>query len=447
MKKKRGFMSKRVGVYIIIICIVCLSLFVTAYIGADFGVYSPSEDFTKISVSFFGAASTVRAFSFYTADASYEGVCSIQLDPADDSENAPSFTDKDNILIPAVSHYTKLVFPVQLRHMALAQDLLPGTKYFYRVGWAQRNKWSPWGYFITDDNDNNLSFLHITDSQAKTAEDFDAYNNALRKAYDTLGIPEFILSTGDQVEMGVSAPMWDDYFAVTQQMLLQTTMAPVSGNHEFVPQAVLNHFYLDAPELVNYSFEYGNALFIILDTNDFSMTSQLAWAEQVLQASSKKWKIVAFHKAPYSSGTHADDIDVTKLRQLCTPLFADCGVDLVLNGHDHVYCRTYPIGANGQIAIFSNRTESLSGTTKYYYDDPQGVIYVINRSIGTKFYGKSNSLNDDLIEKGDTQRVGKPVFSNVSITANSLSYTAYQYDREGNGEVRIYDAFVIQKSS
>lgn len=439
-------MQKKRAVYITLILIVCLTLLMTAFVGMD--IKTANEDFTKISVCFLGDASTSRAFSFYTADTSYENICDIQIDPAQKDEEKPSFSDKDNIIFSAASEYTKLVFPSQLRHYGAVRHLLPDTKYFYRVGSKKRNKWSLWGYFVTEDNDGKLSFLHITDPQAKTAKDFAAYGNSLQKAYDTLGIPEFIVSTGDQVELGLSAEMWDYFFAYSQHLMMKTTMAPVSGNHEFVPQAVQNHFYLDSKSsLINYSFEADDALFVILDTNDFSLISQIEWAEEVLRTSSKKWKIVAFHKAPFSSGTHADDSDVTNIRNNLVPILASCGVDLVLNGHDHVYCRTYPLGSFGNITAQSNREEMLAGgATKYFYDDPEGVIYVINRTIGTKFYGKSNDMNDNLIEKGDTQKVAKPIFSHVAINGNNLSYTAYEYDRDGSGEVSVYDAFGVTKS-
>lgn len=440
-------MRKNSAVYITIIFLISSALLLTAFIGVPSNTVS--DDFTKISVSFLRDASTSRAFSFYTADTSYADICDIQLDPAQKDEEKPSFLDNDNIIFSAASEHTKYVYPSQLRHYGAARYLLPNTKYFYRVGSKKRNKWSRWGYFFTDDNDGELSFLHITDPQAKTPEDFAAYGNALQKAYDFAGIPEFIISTGDQVELGLSAEMWDAFFDYSQNLLLKTTMAPVSGNHELFPQALQNHFYLDcASALVNYYFEADDALFVILDTNSFSLNSQIEWAEEVLRASSKKWKIVAFHKAPFSSGTHADDSDVNNIRNNLVPVLSSCGVDLVLNGHDHIYCRTFPINGNGYITSESSRSEALpGGAKKYFYDNPEGTFYVINRSIGTKFYGKSNGLNDNLIEKGDSLRVAKPVFSHVTIEQNCLNYTAYEYDREGNGDVTVYDAFVIEKDN
>ncbi|MDD4316382.1 MAG: metallophosphoesterase family protein, partial [Clostridia bacterium] len=418
-------MRKHAAIYITITAVLCSVMLLAAFIGL--GNEGASGDFTKIAVSFYGDASDCRAFSFYTEDVSYAGLCNVQLDPADENEDSPSFGDNDNVVINAFSEYTQMVFPTQLRHMALANDLEPATKYFYRAGSKQKNKWSRWGYFITDDGDGSISFMHITDSQAKTAEDFAAFRKSMQKAYSTVGVPEFIVSTGDQVELGLSSGLWDDFFESAHDFLMQTTTAPVSGNHELVPQAVLNHFFLNNQStLVNYSFEYGDALFVILDSNDLYMISQLEWAEAVLTNSTKKWKIVALHKAPYSSGTHADDMDVTNLRENLTPLMASCGVDIVLSGHDHVYSRTYPLNGLGLIASQSDFAQSVNGATKYYYTNPRGVFYVINRCIGTKFYGKSNDLNDNLIEKGDAVRRPKAVFSHVTIEGNSLCYTAYE---------------------
>lgn len=74
---------------------------------------------------------------------------------------------------------------------------------------------------------------------------------------------------------------------------------------------------------VFYSYDYNNAHFIVLNTNNLSedkalSDDQLAWLKADAQASDAQWKIVVLHKALYSNGSHYDDKDVKAMRkQLC----------------------------------------------------------------------------------------------------------------------------------
>ncbi|MFW5780552.1 MAG: metallophosphoesterase, partial [Bacillota bacterium] len=324
------------------------------------------------------------------------------------------------------------------------------TKYYYRVGSEEKNTWSPWGYFSTDDKDNSFEFLHITDSQAKNAEQFDAYEDTLSKAFETAGVPDFIMATGDLVETGFVAPEWDLFFETTQDMMMKTTMAPASGNHEILPPPINYHFHIDTlssaeTSRIQYSYEYGNAVFAVLDTNVLSFSSQITWLENILSNSDKMFKIVAFHKSPFSSGNHAEQSDVMLIREHIVPVLSEYGVDLVLNGHDHIYCRTYPL-IDKEIGSWDSRTETqLDGTTKITYNSPDGVIYSINRAIGSKFYNNSKDLNNHLIEVGDLEKPNKPVFSKVIIENNTLNYISYEHDRGNTDEVSIIDWFEIIK--
>lgn len=441
-------LSKKIS-YLITLFFITFSLTLSFVTFFDiFSKYHISEDFTKISVTFYDDASTSRAFSFFTDFGFYKDNCYVQLDPAQHHQNQPSFKDNDNFFLEAKSETTDFVFPEELRHYTYTDKLMPGIKYFYRVGCMQNKQWSQWGYFITDDKDSSFSFLHITDSQASTVEEFLSVNKALSNAFQTTGKPEFLVSTGDQVEIGLDANQWHMYFDTLKEFFMTTTLVPVSGNHELLTMPVFYHFYLNLEmKHICYSFEYGNAVFIIFDTNDPFLTNQIEWAKNILANSEKQWKIVAFHKAPFSSGTHADDIGVNNIRETLVPILAEYNVDLVLNGHDHIYCRTYPINAQGQIAEQENKIieQTQEGYKKYIYHNPQGVFYVINRCIGIKFYNKSKSLNDHLIEYGDQQKTPMPVFSSVKIDNNKLIYTAYEYDREGANQTTVIDYFEIIK--
>jgi len=94
-----------------------------------------------------------------------------------------------------------------------------------------------------------------------------------------------------------------------------------------------------------YSFDYGPVHFVALDTEHAFIDTarrqaQLAWLDADLAATTQPWKVVYFHRPPYSSGSeHGSSLDV---RQAFAPLFERHGVNLVLNAHDHDYERSKP---------------------------------------------------------------------------------------------------------
>ncbi|MBD1872888.1 metallophosphoesterase [Nodosilinea sp. FACHB-131] len=78
-----------------------------------------------------------------------------------------------------------------------------------------------------------------------------------------------------------------------------------------------------------------------IDSDDKSpWMAQLDWFETELRRSQAPWKIVFAHHPLYSSGSHGSH---QSLIDELSPLFAEHGVQLYINGHDHNYERTEPI--------------------------------------------------------------------------------------------------------
>jgi len=95
-----------------------------------------------------------------------------------------------------------------------------------------------------------------------------------------------------------------------------------------------------------YSFDYGPVHFVSLDTETAFLDparrqAQIAWLQADLAATTREWKVVFFHRPPYSTGAeHGSDLTI---RNTFAPIFEQNGVQLVLNGHDHDYERTLPM--------------------------------------------------------------------------------------------------------
>lgn len=100
----------------------------------------------------------------------------------------------------------------------------------------------------------------------------------------------------------------------------------------------------DIASRANFSFDYGNSHWLMLDGNnymDWSLKKLRDWVENDLnKAQSKTWKFVAVHQPPFTSDSvYRYD---QRMRELCD-IFERYGVDIVFSGHVHFYERTYPL--------------------------------------------------------------------------------------------------------
>jgi hypothetical protein len=140
----------------------------------------------------------------------------------------------------------------------------------------------------------------------------------------------------------------------------------------------------------------------------------------------------------YTSPTkHPSDI---LLRDTYHPLFDQYGVDLVLQGHNHNYQRSYPISYNNYNNNNNSNANSFNPTiTSVYtntFNNPRGEVYVIAGTGGEDLY--------DLKSKADfivTQYKGFG-FLNIDITNDGTKLIGTFYANE-DGSVK--DTFTITK--
>ncbi|MDQ2808252.1 MAG: metallophosphoesterase [Chloroflexota bacterium] len=165
--------------------------------------------------------------------------------------------------------------------------------------------------------------------------------------------PQLLLHTGDMIYEDGAANLFDPNFFTPYAGLLATApVYPVLGNHDVITEKGspwLHAFSLPgdagAANPRYYSFDYGNAHFIALDSEeDFGPTSaQYSWLLTDLQSAATQratWRFAYFHRPPYSSGFgHGSSYD---LRESWSPLFERFGVDVVFSGHEHNYERSLP---------------------------------------------------------------------------------------------------------
>jgi 3',5'-cyclic AMP phosphodiesterase CpdA len=193
----------------------------------------------------------------------------------------------------------------------------------------------------------------------------------------------FSLILGDIIYYVGEPELYDArFFGPYAALLRRMVVWPTIGNHDvgLDPQGgpYLDAFYLPrnnpAGTELYYSWDYGDAHFVCLDTHVTGHgpgAPQLAWAAADLAASSAKWKFAYFHVPPYTGGTHADD---PLVRDNVLPVLEAAGVDVVFTGHSHVYERTYLLRGNTVVQ------DDASAYTQQLGD--AGTLYVVSGTAG-----------------------------------------------------------------
>lgn len=98
----------------------------------------------------------------------------------------------------------------------------------------------------------------------------------------------------------------------------------------------------ETPASADYWFRYGNTLFLVLNVNNTSTAEHKEFMEDAISKNTDAaWKVVAMHHSVYSVADHAFDKDILQRREALVPVFKDLDIDVVLQGHDHVYVRSY----------------------------------------------------------------------------------------------------------
>jgi acid phosphatase type 7 len=309
--------------------------------------------------------------------------------------------------------------PVIHRHTVVLRRLAPGTTYTYSVGDGSATGWTEPAEFTTAPaSGQSFTFIYMGDAQVGLDKWGTLAHTSLRSHPEAA----FYLMAGDLVNRGAERDDWDSLFYNAQGVWTHRPVMPTIGNHECQgskPKLYLKEFTLpeNGPKGIEperaYSFEYGNALFMVLDGN-LAPASQTAWLEQKLSHTQSTWKFVMYHQPAYSSGGNRDNVE---LRAAWTPIFDKYHVDMVLQGHDHAYLRTYPMRAGQRVP-----------------SPKEGTVYVISVS-GTKSYPQPKH---DYTEVGMTNVATFQVLD-IQTNPNRLQYRAYDAD------TKVRDELVIEK--
>lgn len=315
----------------------------------------------------------------------------------------------------------------------------------------------------------------------------------------------FVVSAGDQIQTtkkkapNKNAANSEIEYAgyLSPEILKSLPVATTVGNHDADNANYTYHFNtpnnseLGSNGIVggDYYFTYGNALFLMLNTQDTNVAEHKQFIEQAIAANPDcKWRIVTLHQDIYGSAEHSNEPEITNLRYQLTPYFEENDIDVVLTGHDHAYSRSKMLLGGQKTTEYTDdefdaqleKDMDTKGSTDTLYEapgnisddtqdeeekayltylnsimdadavcqvkeegdavvNPDGILYMTaNSSSGSKYY--------DLVPRMQTYIAGRwqedvPTYSIMTVTNESFSISTYRTD---NNE-KIDETFTIAK--
>jgi len=207
------------------------------------------------------------------------------------------------------------------------------------------------------------------------------------------------------------------------------------------------------PNTANYSFDYANVHWTVLDSNsyvDWTSPELRAWLKADLAAAQgSDWRFVAFHHPGFnSSKAHFEDQQM----RLLAELFEEGKVDLVFAGHVHNYQRTYPLRFRVQRdrqgkPVTKGRMIDGDFTLDREFDgqaktQPRGVIYLVTGAGGNHLYNPEQDHAPATWQPFTLKLISRQ-YSFTQVDVHGGSVDVRQQDPDGN-EI---DRFRILKSS
>ncbi len=273
-------------------------------------------------------------------------------------------------------------------HEIKITGLQPYTKYYYTIGTTTSTLVTSASdlFFRTMPNygqKGDYRFWVIGDAGTGDNNQRDARNAFI--TYNNNHTIDGWLWLGDNAyDGGFNSEYQSNVFSnnTYENQLKNTVVWPAAGNHDYnnhIPfspsPAYLSIFSLPSNGECGgvpsgsekfYSYNYGNIHFIVLesfDENRSSSGTMATWLQSDLNANTQPWVIAYWHHPPYTKGSHNSDNsnfldgELVDMRQNIIPILEAKGVDLILNGHSHVYERSYLL--DGHYGYSSSLTPAM----------------------------------------------------------------------------------------
>lgn len=410
-----------------------------------------------------------------------------------------------------------------LSNKVTADNLKQNTVYYYSYQKDDGTYAEPETY--TTKGTDQFSFIFVGDPQigssnelkgTDTAEFYAAQSDSVRSdAFNweaTLNAAmaktneqaSFVVSAGDQIQTtkkkspNKSADKSEIEYTgyLSPDVLKSLPVATTVGNHDADNANYTYHFNTpNSSELGSngivggdYYFTYGDALFMMLNTQDTNVAEHKQFIEQaVAENPDCTWRIVTLHQDIYGSAEHSNEPEITNLRYQLVPYFEANDVDVVLTGHDHAYSRSQLLKGGVKTTEYSDdefdealerdldagenpetRTQApgniqensadeadqkylaylnevmdknaVEKTDKEVAVNPEGILYMTaNSSSGSKYYDLVPRMQSYIASRWQED---VPTYSVIDLTKDTFTIRTYRTDNDE----QIDQTFTIKKT-
>lgn len=453
----------------ILLKLIILLLLIISFSSANFNSYAISKAPERITVTYYNEEVNSRGFNWVTNQSVPESEVQIIKKEGDLTKNNINWDEA--LKIPGTFND---FYPGHRAWKAHIIDLEYNSTYYFRITAGISS--SQVGTQIIKDGLDEVRFIHLTDPQSYSALEYEKWDNTLNIIRRNFPQVNAMLFGGDLTQEykneASNIHEWGYAIDGSQSWYLDNVISPSSGNHDKADNMFYNHFNIDVTNNQStldgqyYSYEIGNVLVVVLNTNEeLSMstplsTNQINWIEETLKNSNATWKVVNTHKGFINTGRHMLESDINYLRDDLMPLFAKYEVDLVLQGHDHVYTRSMPYewSGNGKTtATGYNVIPKIINNNIYdFYENP-GTFYVLQNMATARpaalspiaspyeFPSFFNLENSPVTGKLNNQQPNVPSFGYVTIKDGELFYETYIIDKFT--DLVLYDYFAVSKNN
>lgn len=344
------------------------------------------------------------------------------------------------------------------------------TEYEYTVGDGFNSASGTFKTALAKNDTRSFTFAYIADTQVSNAANAKALGATLAEINNIN--PDFVYLAGDTTDSATNENQWQWLFNNDglypnggQDMFANSLIAVTQGNHDN------NELYqhINAPEeadKIAYSFDYGCMRFISLNleiarySDDSRAKQEAMLRSEVADAKANgQWVVVAFHKSIYTGASHIVDGDVIAARKFWSPILAELDVDLVLQGHDHVYSRGF-VNANGENAHPAinedGSIEQPANAPLYMVGGHAGGLKWYSRKNYTVSEGDPLSMNYEFLDVNSTDTGSdvkkEQVITMFEVSEDSIDSVTYMFKYDTaldqiTTEKYVYDQFTLARDT
>ena len=352
------------------------------------------------------------------------------------SYSAPGFNAGSIAILP----WTRDV----VQHTVTVYGLETDTEYIFRIGDFEKGFTADGSIKTAPHGTDEFSFINISATGSTVPDSYKNVTDVLDTAEKLDPDYSFAVHTGNLVPNAENDDQWTWAITAAEKYLTSKPFVYTPGTLDAEGEyTVIQNFPVaHAPKQLTdggiyYSYDYANAHFIVLNTNNKNSAGSLSkeqseWLKEDLSNSHNLWNIVIMHESIYGN---AND---SALHSQMAQIMEEYDIDLILAGNEKIYARSYLLDGDDISSKTPHYIETHTGFHSTYIDK-KGTVVVVNGTFtdvdSTLYY-----TDDRFDEVKHTEAIA---FSRVSIKGDMLTFDAYTIN---DGKAEKVDSFGIRKN-